>query len=598
MSSSPDGGAPEEGILYSRKGATGPSGLEAGRPGARVDRFQSKAVRDLVGRLRPYFFYAGLFSLAINLLLLAPPLYMLQVFDRVLTSRSPETLLLLSVAAVAALGMMAALDAVRSRLLTAAGVALDRMLGPRVVEGLLAKREGIGTADYRGSLRDVNTLRAFLVGNGVLAVFDAPWLPIFLLIIFIFHPLLGCVALCGAVLMVLLAFLNERLSRNPLEQVHARGQRAGRFIDASLRNAEVIGALGMLPAVTRRWTDLNDAALREQLGSSAVGGRFSALSKLTRQLLQTAMLAAGAYLVIDQNVSAGVMMATTILLGRALAPVEMVVAGWRNLVEARAAWLRLDRLLCADAVEASATELPPPAGRVEVEKAVFALKGAQRPILRGVSFSIGAGESLGVIGPSASGKSTLARLIVGVWRPGSGSVRLDGADVSSWAREKLGPHIGYLPQGVELFSGTVAENIARLGEPDPGAVIRAAQRAQIHEMVLRLPKGYDTELRESGQALSPGQRQRIALARALYGNPKLVVLDEPNASLDQEGEQALLIAMRGLKEEGVTTIIIAHRPSLLGGIDKLLVLREGAVEAFGPRAEVMPRVTQHARQAA
>jgi ATP-binding cassette subfamily C protein EexD len=269
----------------------------------------------------------------------------------------------------------------------------------------------------------------------------------------------------------------------------------------------------------------------------------------------------------------------------------MIVAGWKNLVEARAAWVRLDRLLAADAAQPAATELPAPAGRIEVEKAVFAIKGAERPVLRGVSFSLGAGESLGVIGPSASGKSTLARLVVGVWRPVSGAVRLDGADVSAWPREMLGPHIGYLPQDVELFSGTVAENIARLGEPDSAAVIRAAQRAQVHEMILRLPKGYDTEARESGQALSPGQRQRIALARALYGNPKLVVLDEPNANLDQEGEQALLAAMRSLKDEGVTVVIIAHRPSLLGGVDKLLVLREGAVEAFGPRADVMRRFT-------
>jgi ABC-type protease/lipase transport system fused ATPase/permease subunit len=249
-------------------------------------------------------------------------------------------------------------------------------------------------------------------------------------------------------------------------------------------------------------------------------------------------------------------------------------------------------------VQAPATELPAPVGRVELEKAVFAVKGAERPILRGVSFSLAAGESLGVIGPSASGKSTLARLIVGVWRPGSGTVRLDGAEVAAWGREALGPHIGYLPQDVELFSGTVAENIARLGEPDGAGVIRAAQRAQVHDMILRLPKGYDTEVRESGQALSPGQRQRIALARALYGNPRLVVLDEPNANLDQEGEQALLHTLRGLKEDGVTVVIIAHRPSLLGGVDKLLMLREGAVELFGPRAEVMARVTPRTMQAA
>jgi PrtD family type I secretion system ABC transporter len=553
-------------------------------------------MRDLVIRFRPYFLYAGLFSLAINLLLLAPPLYMLQVFDRVITSRSEETLIALTAAAVAALGAMAFLDVLRARLLAAAGIALDRRLGPQVLEGLLAKTVRLAAAEHINGLRDVNTLRTFLVGSGVLALFDAPWLPLFLLIIFLFHPMLGVIALAGAISMWLLAFLNERFGRRPLERVQVEARRAGRFIDMSARNAEVIAALGMLPAVTRRWERLNDAVLREQVDASAIGGRFSGWTKFARQFIQTTMLGAGAYLVVEQHVTPGVMIAATILLGRALAPVEMLVAGWRSLVEARAAWRRLDELLRANPPTKESTDLPSPAGRLEVEAVVSRIDN--RVIIRGASFALAAGESLGIIGPSAAGKSTLARLLVGVWQPVSGVVRLDGADVASWPREKLGPHIGYLPQNVELFAGGVAENIARLENPDPAEIIRAAQRAHVHELILRLPKGYDTEIGEGGQALSPGQRQRIALARALYGNPRLVVLDEPNANLDYDGDQALLRTLYGLKEEGITVIVIAHRPSLLGSVDKLLVLRDGVIDACGPRGEIMRRFAQPVREVA
>jgi PrtD family type I secretion system ABC transporter len=549
-------------------------------------------VRDLVARLRPFFLYAGLFSLAINVLLLVPPLYMLQVFDRVLASRSSETLLVLTIAAIVALLVMALIDILRARLLAAAGVALDRRIGPRVLDGLLARTAKLGGASFLNGLRDVNTLRSFLGGAGLMTLFDAPWLPFFLLVIFLFHPLLGAVALVGALVMVGLAYLNERLTREPLERAQIEARRAGRFIDANVRNAEVVNALGMLPAVTQRWARLNDAALLEQMRASRVGGAFSGWTKFARQFIQLAMLGAGAFLVVAQDVTAGVMIAATILLGRALAPVETLVASWRNLVEARTAWRRLDELLKSTPQTEPHTELPKPAGALEVERAVFALRGADKPILRGVSFTLAPGEALGVIGPSAAGKSTLARLIVGVWQPVSGVVRLDGADVATWPRERLGPHIGYLPQDVELFGGTVAENIARLGEPDAAEVVGAAQRAHVHELILRLPKGYDTEIGEAGQALSPGQRQRIALARALYGKPCLVVLDEPNANLDGEGEEALLRALQGLKENRVTLIIIAHRPSLLRGADKMLVLREGAVERFGSRAEVMERFTR------
>jgi PrtD family type I secretion system ABC transporter len=397
--------------------------------------------------------------------------------------------------------------------------------------------------------------------------------------------------------MVTIAIMNERMTRRPLQQVQEEARRSGRFVDAASRNAELVSALGMLPAVTRRWAELNDRMLSTQIEASGLGGTFSAMTKLTRQIIQTAMLATGAYLVIREHASSGIMLAATIILGRALAPVEMLVAGWRQLVEVRGAWARLDELLANNPPAAAGTELPAPKGALRVEQVVFGLPGAQRPIVRGIAFALQPGESLGVIGPTAAGKSTLARLIVGVWRPLAGSVRLDGADVSAWPREQLGAYVGYLPQHVELFAGTVAENIARLGEPDAPAVIRAAQRAHVHELILRLPKGYDTEVGESGGAVSPGQRQRIALARALYGEPRLVVLDEPNGNLDVDGDHALIQSMQRLRQDGVTVIVIAHRPSLLAGVDKLLVLKDGVAELFGPRAEIMARVTRVAAPA-
>ncbi len=555
-------------------------------------RFPGGTVRDLVSRLQRYFAYAGLFSLAINALLLVPALYMLQVFDRVLSSRSEETLVMLSVGALLALAMMAALDMLRARLLAACGIALDRWLGPSVLQGLLAQTARLGGAEYLNGLRDVSTLRGFLVGAGVIALFDAPWLPLFLVLIYLFHPLLGAVALAGAVLMLFLAVLNERLTRRPLGQVLAAGRRAGRFIDASTANAETVSALGMARAITRRWQALNDAALREQSAASGLGATFAGLTKFTRQFVQMAMLGAGAYLVIAQHLSAGVMIATTIILGRALAPVEMLVAGWRNLVEVRSAWQRLAQLFAANPPEPAGTPLPAPRGALAVERVVYGFPGAARPALRGVSFSLNAGESLGVIGPTAAGKSTLARLVVGIWKPAAGAVRLDGSDVATWPREQLGVYLGYVPQAVGLFSGTVAANIARLGEPDAAAVIRAAQRAHAHDMILRLPRGYDTEVGDAGAALSPGQRQRVALARALYGEPRLVVLDEPNANLDAEGDEALVRTLHDLKESTVTVVVAAHRPSLLAGVDKLLVLKDGVAEMFGPRAEVIARVTR------
>ncbi|MCP5268953.1 MAG: type I secretion system permease/ATPase [Zoogloeaceae bacterium] len=545
----------------------------------------------LFSEFRSFFIYAGLFSFCINILLLIPSLYMLQVFDRVISSRSNETLVMLTIAATGALIMMAMLDLLRARLLSAAGVAMDALLGPKVLDGLLADAARLGGSQYLYGLRDVTHLRGFFTGNGIFSLFDAPWLPFYVLIIFLFHPMLGVVALTGALMLVALVIVNEKLSHEKLEQLQAGTRESTRYIDTSLRNAEVISALGMLPALQKRWMTLNANAEQLQLETSRHAALMNGTTKFLRQFIQIAMLCAGAYLVIDQNVSGGVMMAATIILGRALAPVEMLIGGWRGMVDARSAWLRLDTLLASRARLKQNTALPKPSGRITAERLVFAAPGNEKAIIKGVSFDLKAGEALGLIGPSASGKSTLARLLLGIWSPVSGVVRLDGADIDSWPRERLGQHIGYLPQDVELFAGTVAENIARLGEPDAKAIIDAAQRANAHEMILRLPKGYDTEIGEGGAALSGGQRQRIGLARAIYGEPRLVILDEPNANLDGEGEAALMQAVAALRRTGVTLIVVSHRPSLLAGMDKLLVLRDGTLELFGPRSEVLAKLT-------
>lgn len=551
-------------------------------------------MREFFKQFRPYFLYAGFFSLFVNLLLLVPALYMLQVFDRVLTSRHEETLVMLTLLALGALVLMMILEILRSRLLAGAAVALDRRLGPRVLGVLLDGARQPGGIDNVHGLKDLGTLRAFLTGPGVLSLFDAPWLPIYVLVIFLFHPLMGAVACVGAVILILLALLNEKLTRKPLEELQTQGRLAGRFVDLSLRNAEVVNALGMTKGVTEVWQGSNRKVMELQLSSSQWASRISAMTKFMRQLVQVVMLGTGAWLVIGLNVSPGVMIAATILLGRALAPVETLISGWRNLVDARSAAHRLQDLL-VDGVETAQTTLPAPKGRLSVDKVVFAIRGRERPILKGVSWELPAGESLVVLGPSASGKSTLARLVVGVWKPISGVVRLDGADVATWPREQLGPHIGYLPQDVELFAGTVSDNINRLGQADSEGVIAAAQRANAHDLILHLPNGYDTQIGEGGAVLSGGQRQRVALARALYGNPCVVVLDEPNANLDAEGEEALMRTMQQIKQEGVTLVVITHRPAIVASMDKVLVLREGNMDFFGPKAEFMAKMNRAAQ---
>ncbi len=543
---------------------------------------------------RSHFAWAGGFSLVINALLLMPALYMLQVFDRVLTSRHPQTLVLLTLMVVAALAVAMLLDVLRARLLAAAALAMDRRIGPLLLHGLLDRaRRPLAVSDVNG-LKDLATLRGLFTGPAIVALFDAPWLPLYLLLIFLFHPLMGVVATVGAVALVLLALLNERLTRAPLLAMQSAARRGGRFVDMSLRNAEVAGALGMAGALVQRWQHGNEQVLALQAASVHWAVRINASAKFLRQAVQVAMLGSGAWLVIAADVAPGVMVAATVLLGRALAPVESLIASWRVLVEARAAAGRLQALQLDAAAAQAPTALSAPQGALCAEQIVFAFQAGAAPVLKGVSWSLAAGESLAVVGRSASGKSTLARLLVGVWQPQRGAVRLDGAALSQWSAATLGPHIGYLPQDVELFEGTVAENIARMGAADADAVVAAAQAAFAHQLILQLPQGYDTPVGDGGHALSGGQRQRIALARALFGKPRLVVLDEPNASLDSEGEEALLRCVQRLRAERVTLVVVTHRPALIASLDKVLVLRDGAVEMFASSDEFRARMTRGA----
>jgi len=552
-------------------------------------------VRHLIRRYRRHFLHAAVFSLASNVLVLVPSLYMLQVFDRVLVSRVEETLLLLTLITVVALAVYGGLDVVRGRLLAGAARALEREHSPAVLLAQVRAAVGPGRPVPGPVLRDIATVRAFLTGPGIVAAFDCPWLVVFIACIFAFHSLLGAIAATGALVLLGLAVVNEWLTRAALREVQDEVRVMNRRADMSLRNAEVIAALGIAGTVVDRWRQSDQRTAQVRRRAEQLALRFSAAGKVLRQLLQVAMLGTGAWLVIRMHATPGLMIAGTILVGRALAPVELLISGWRGLVEARDALRRLEDILAPAAPVPFATPLPAPEGHLEVDRITLRANPRADPILKQVSFAIAAGESAAIVGPSGCGKTSLARVVMGIWPAQSGVVRLDGADVSQWPRDALGPHLGYVPQDVELFDGTVSENIARMGLPDPEAVLAAARRADAHDLILRLPQGYDTPIGDGGALLSAGQRQRIALARALYGQPRLVVLDEPNANLDSDGEEALLNVLRGLARDKVTVLAISHRPNLLAVVDRVLVMRDGAVDAFLPREEFFARLARAAR---
>jgi PrtD family type I secretion system ABC transporter len=538
------------------------------------------------------------FSLAINILQLASPLYMMQVFDRVLSSRSGDTLIMLTLITVVAVAVMALIEAIRSQMLVRIGNWLDDRLGPTVFSGALKTALRSDPARAAQGLRDLATVRGFITGPSVTPLLDAPWTPIFIVALFVLHPVLGFVGVIGGVVLFGLAMLNELLTKRPLREAGLAASKSHQRAEAALRNAEVIRAMGMGDGVLRMWRRESTGTMEAQRAAGTRGVAVLALSRFARLTVQTVILGAGAWLVIQHEASPGAMFASSFLLGRALAPVENAIGTWKSLVAARLARRRLAELVAAVPEEEAGMELPRPQGELVVERVVFMPPGGDEPTLRGVSLELAPGEVLGVIGPSAAGKSTLARLIAGTWTPAAGKVRLDGADISVWHDSNGSHHVGYLPQDIELFSGTVRDNIARLGEASPSAIIEAAKLVGLHEAIMRLPRGYNSEIGEAGLKLSGGQRQRIALARAIFGKPRLVVLDEPNASLDHEGEEALHKAIIRLKEMGTTIVMIAHRPSILGLADKLLVLRNGMVDAYGSRTEVITKLNQANRQVA
>ncbi len=539
----------------------------------------------------------GFFSCIINLLMLVGPVYMLQVYDRVLTSGSVPTLVYLTVAAGGLILVSALLEGVRARILVRMGGLVDSIIGEELFARLMDR--AIAQGDQRGQpLRDVETVRGFLTGNGLFFFFDAPWTPLFLIVIWMLHPLLCLVAAAGAAILFTVALVNEFATRTPLKDAATQGAGAAAFAENTLRQAESVEAMGMLPGLRQRWIEQNRKALVNQAKASDRAGVLTAISKFVRPALQVAILGTGASLALVQEITPGAMVAASIIMGRALAPVEGAIGNWRNFVLAREAYKRVRELFEEAGRHVSRQPLRKPGGHISVEKLVMAPPGMETPVIKGISFALPAGDVLGVVGPSASGKSTLARGLVGVWHPSTGNVRLDGMSVAHWNPVELGEYIGYLPQDVELLAGTISENISRFSDGEPDTVIEAATLANVHELVLRLPKGYDTRVGPGGAVLSGGQRQRIGLARALYGSPTFVVLDEPNSNLDSEGEVALRQAIGKLKENGTTVVVIAHRQSVLAAVDKLLVLRDGMIEHFGPREDVIADISGQAKPAA
>ncbi len=548
---------------------------------------------DILTRCRPYFVTVAVFSLAINLLYLATPLYMLQMYDRVVPSSSVITLVMLTIVLLVALLALAVLDIVRAGVLARAGIRLDRLLGARIITAMIDNSAAAGGARSQ-PLRDVDTFRQYVTGPGIHAVFDLPWTPIYIAVIFMLHPLLGGFALaCGFILLVM-ALINERLVRPSLNELNDAASRNYSFTEMSLRNAEVVRAMGMVDGLLNRWRRDRNRMMDRLLIAADRGSMISGLIRFLRLSMQSLILGLGAYLVIERAVTVGSMFAASLLLGRALQPVEQIVGSWRGMIAARDAFNRVRYLLASAPLPPVHLALPRPQGQVAVEQLSYMPSRTSRPLLHNVNFRIEPGESVGVIGPSGAGKSTLARQLVGVLRPTAGAVRLDGADIGTWPRGSVGQYIGYLPQDVELFSDSVAANIARFQQAEDEAVIEAARLAGVHDMILRLPDGYETWVGDGGAILSGGYRQRIGLARAVFGLPSLVVLDEPSSNLDTEGDAALAECMLRLKNARITTITISHRPTTIALVDKILLLVDGRIETFGPRSEVLARLNARA----
>ncbi|ETF04816.1 type I secretion system permease/ATPase [Pseudomonas moraviensis] len=539
------------------------------------------------------FISVGIFSLFVNALMLVPTFYMLQVYGRVVTSGSISTLVMLTIIMSVLVITMGSLEWVRSRIMVRVSTKLDVLLSRDVYKASFKRSLESGGMDASAqSLNDLTGLRQFLTGNGLFAFFDAPWLPIYIAVMFMFHPWYGWVAIGSALVLLFLAYMNEKMTGKALGQANKENIAATLYTTKNLRNAEVIESMGMLNTLMHRWGMRQKNVLILQSQASDKGGIVSAVSKTFRMLIQSLILGLGAYLAVNHEISPGLVIAGSVLLGRALAPIDLIIGSWKGFIAARSQYDRLNDTLDKLHAEPERMALPAPQGHVLVENLIVCPPGSKTPILRGISFGVPAGSVVGIIGPSASGKSTLARALMGVWAPQNGVVRLDGADISNWDKDQLGPYMGYLPQDIELFEGTISENISRFTDVDPEKVVRAAKTAGVHEMILLLPDGYDTVIGSEGVNLSGGQRQRVGLARAIYGSPRLILLDEPNSNLDEVGERALASAIQELKLTGATIFVITHRTTILSQLDRLLVMNAGGVSMYGPRDQVMEELNK------
>lgn len=547
---------------------------------------------------RGSFLSVGFFSLFVNTLMLVPTFYMIQISGRAVPSSSTSTLIMLTLILTLLMVTLGSLEWVRSRIMVRISNRLDVLLSRDVYRASFKRALSSGGMDASAqSLNDLTSLRQFLTGNGLFAFFDAPWLPVYTAVMFLFHPWFGWITVVSAVLLVALAYVNHRYTGGALAEANKQSLTANLQTTKSLRNAEVIESMGMLDTLMGRWAVRQRRVLVLQSGASDKSGVITSISKTFRMWAQSMMLAAGAYLVIVHEINPGLMMAGSILLGRALAPIDQMIGSWKGFVSARVQYQRLNDTLEKLNAEPERMSLPDPEGHVQVENLVVAPPGAKAPVLRNITFVTPAGSIVGIVGPSAAGKSTLARALLGIWAPQHGVVRLDGADISTWDKQKLGPHLGYLPQDIELFEGSISDNIARFAKVDPEQVVLAARIAGVHEMILQLPDGYDTVIGSEGVNLSGGQRQRIGLARAVYGSPRLIVLDEPNSNLDEVGERALGVALQKMKETGATVFIISHRPNVLSRLDRIMVLNGGTLSMYGPRDQVIAELAQQQAKA-
>jgi ATP-binding cassette subfamily C protein len=541
---------------------------------------------------RRTFWSVAIFSGGVNLLMLAGPLYMLQVYDRVLSSRSVSTLVALTVLLVGAYSFQAALDLIRSRIVMRAASLLDQHLSDTVHAAVIQIAvHNRNARDAAQPVRDLDQIRAFLTSSGPIAIVDLPWVPVFLAICFLLHPLLGLAALVGAVILFCLALLTEYASRDSARDLAQLAGLRGAVVEADRRNSETVVAMGMAAAIAERWSAINNRYLEAAARASEVPGTYASLSKVVRLLLQSSMLGLGAFLVIRGEMTAGAMIAASIMMGRALAPLESIIANWKSFLQARQSVSRLSDILARLPAEGTVTALPAPTRSFDVDRLTVIAPGGTTPIVTDVQFRLEPGEALGIIGPSGAGKTSLVRALVGIWRAPRGSMRVDGAKLDQWDPTFLGQHVGYVSQDVDLFDGSVAENISRMASnPDSEAVIKAARAAGAHQMILKMPAGYDTQIGSGGAALSGGQRQRVALARALYGDPFLLVLDEAASNLDNDGEAALTDAILAAKARGAIVITVAHRPSALATCEKVLLLIGGIQHAYGPRDEVLNKI--------